>query len=80
VMALITPYAACVLGATLHVSPVMAVIVAGLATAPGRLTGLGDELRLDPLYALGQGSVAEQRHSTGIPTAPRGTHRAQMNA
>ena len=46
VLALVTPYAAYVLGANLHVSPVMAVIVAGLAvgarraqvtTAPTRL-------------------------------------------
>ena len=36
VMALITPYAAYVLGATLHVSPVMAVIVAGLAIGARR--------------------------------------------
>jgi CPA1 family monovalent cation:H+ antiporter len=36
VLALITPYAAYVLGAALHVSPVMAVIVAGLAVGARR--------------------------------------------
>jgi hypothetical protein len=35
------------------------------ATAGG-LTGLGDELRLDPLDALGQGGVAEEGQSVGV--------------
>ena len=34
--------------------------------AAGGLAGLGDELRLDPLDALGQGGVAEQRQPAGV--------------
>jgi CPA1 family monovalent cation:H+ antiporter len=52
VMALITPYAAYVLGATLHVSPVMAVIVAGLAIGARRakITTAQTRLQLHSVY------------------------------
>jgi CPA1 family monovalent cation:H+ antiporter len=52
VLALITPYAAYVLGVTLHVSPVMAVIVAGLAIGArrGRVTTAQTRLQLNSVY------------------------------
>ena len=52
VMALITPYAAYVLGATLHVSPVMTVIVAGLAIGARRtrITTAQTRLQLHSVY------------------------------
>ena len=52
VTALITPYAAYVLGATLHVSPVMAVIVAGLAIGARRakITTAQTRLQLHSVY------------------------------
>ena len=52
VMALITPYAAYVLGATLHVSPVLAVIVAGLAIGARRakITTAQTRLQLHSVY------------------------------
>jgi monovalent cation/hydrogen antiporter len=52
VVALVTPYAAYVLGATLHVSPVMAVIVAGLAIGARRakITTAQTRLQLHSVY------------------------------
>ena len=52
VLALITPYAAYVLGTTLHVSPVMAVIVAGLAIGArrARITTAATRLQLHSVY------------------------------
>ncbi len=52
VLALITPYAAYVAGATLHVSPVMAVIVAGLAIGArrARITTAQSRLQLHSVY------------------------------
>ena len=52
VLALITPYAAYVLGAALHVSPVMAVIVAGLAIGArrARITTAQTRLQLHAVY------------------------------
>ena len=52
VMALITPYAAYVLGASLHVSPVLAVIVAGLAIGARRakITTAQTRLQLHSVY------------------------------
>ncbi|HUZ56187.1 MAG TPA: Na+/H+ antiporter [Streptosporangiaceae bacterium] len=52
VLALITPYAAYVLGATLHVSPVMAVIVAGLAIGiqRTRITTAQSRLQVHSVY------------------------------
>ena len=52
VLALITPYAAYVLGAALHVSPVMAVIVAGLAIGARRagITTAQTRLQLHSVY------------------------------
>jgi CPA1 family monovalent cation:H+ antiporter len=52
VLALVTPYAAYVLGATLHVSPVMAVIIAGLVigTRWSRITTAQTQLQLDSVY------------------------------
>jgi Na+/H+ antiporter len=52
VVALITPYAAYVLGAALHVSPVMAVIVTGLAvgTRRARITTAQTRLQLHSVY------------------------------
>jgi monovalent cation/hydrogen antiporter len=52
VLALITPYAAYVLGAALHVSPVMAVIVAGLAIGARRtrITTAQTRLQLHAVY------------------------------
>ena len=52
VLALITPYAAWVLGQVLHVSPVMAVIVAGLATGArrDRITTAQTRLQLHSVY------------------------------
>ena len=52
VLALITPYAAYVLGETLHVSPVMAVIVAGLAIGARRerITTAQTRLQLHSVY------------------------------
>ncbi len=52
VVALITPYAAYVLGATLHVSPVMAVIVAGLAIGArrDRITTAQTRLQIHSVY------------------------------
>jgi Na+/H+ antiporter len=52
VLALITPYAAYVLGAALHVSPVLAVIVAGLATGArrARITTAQTRLQLHAVY------------------------------
>jgi monovalent cation/hydrogen antiporter len=52
VLALITPYAAYVLGATLHVSPVMAVIVAGLVIGArrSRITTAQTRLQLHSFY------------------------------
>ena len=52
VLALITPYAAYVLGVTLHVSPVMAVIVAGLAIGARRerITTAATRLQLHSVY------------------------------
>ena len=52
VVALITPYAAYVLGATLHVSPVMAVIVAGLAIGARRakITTAQTRLQIHSVY------------------------------
>ncbi len=52
VLALITPYAAYVLGATLHVSPVMAVIVAGLAIGARRtrITTAQSRLQVHSVY------------------------------
>jgi monovalent cation/hydrogen antiporter len=52
VLALITPYAAFVLGGVLHVSPVMTVIVAGLAIGArrDRITTAQTRLQLDSVY------------------------------
>ena len=52
VLALITPYAAYVLGATLHVSPVLAVIVAGLVIGArrSRITTAQTRLQLHSFY------------------------------
>ena len=52
VLALITPYAAFVLGQALHVSPVMAVIVAGLVIGArrGRITTAQTRLQLHSVY------------------------------
>jgi monovalent cation/hydrogen antiporter len=52
VLALITPYAAFVLGGVLHVSPVMAVIVAGLAIGArrDRITTAQTRLQLHSVY------------------------------
>ena len=52
VVALVTPYAAYVLGATLHVSPVMAVIVAGLAIGARRakITTAQTRLQIHSVY------------------------------
>jgi len=52
VLALITPYAAYVLGAALHVSPVMAVIVAGLIIGArrARITTAQTRLQLHSVY------------------------------
>ena len=52
VVALITPYAAYVLGAAAHVSPVMAVIVAGLAIGAQRekITTAQTRLQLHSVY------------------------------
>jgi Na+/H+ antiporter len=52
VIALVTPYAAYVLGAALHVSPVLAVIVAGLVTGGRRdqITSARSRLQLHSVY------------------------------
>ena len=52
VLALVTPYAAYVLGQALHVSPVMAVIVAGLAIGArrARITTAATRLQLHSVY------------------------------
>jgi CPA1 family monovalent cation:H+ antiporter len=52
VIALVTPYAAYVLGAALHVSPVLAVIVAGLVTGGrrDRITSSQSRLQLHSVY------------------------------
>ena len=52
VVALITPYGAYVLGATLHVSPVLAVIVAGLTIGSqrARITTAQTRLQLHSVY------------------------------
>ena len=52
VLALVTPYAACVLGEALHVSPVMAVIVAGLVIGArrARITTAQTRLQLHSVY------------------------------
>jgi CPA1 family monovalent cation:H+ antiporter len=52
VVALVTPYAAYVLGTTLHVSPVMAVIVAGLAIGArrDRITTAQTRLQVHSVY------------------------------
>src|SRR5262249_47429805 len=52
VIALVTPYAAYVLGAALHVSPVLAVIVAGLVTGGRRerITSPRSRLQLQSVY------------------------------
>jgi monovalent cation/hydrogen antiporter len=52
VIALVTPYAAYVLGAALHVSPVLAVIVAGLVTGGSReqITSAHSRLQLHSVY------------------------------
>jgi len=52
VLALITPYAAYVLGAAVHVSPIMAVIVAGLAIGArrARITTAQTRLQLHSVY------------------------------
>jgi CPA1 family monovalent cation:H+ antiporter len=52
VLALVTPYAAYVLGAALHVSPVMAVIIAGLVigTRRSRITTAQTRLQLHSVY------------------------------
>ena len=52
VVALVTPYAAYVLGAALHVSPVLAVIVAGLVTGGRRdlITSARSRLQLHSVY------------------------------
>jgi CPA1 family monovalent cation:H+ antiporter len=52
VIALVTPYAAYVLGAALHVSPVLAVIIAGLVTGGRRdqITSARSRLQLHSVY------------------------------
>jgi len=52
VIALVTPYAAYVLGAALHVSPVLAVIVAGLVTGGrrDRITTAQSRIQLHSVY------------------------------
>jgi CPA1 family monovalent cation:H+ antiporter len=52
VIALVTPYAAYVLGAALHVSPVLAVIVAGLVTGGrrDRITSAQSRIQLHSVY------------------------------